>query len=274
MSASSASPELTAPPGLQNDTRTIVAISIVVGLIATLLHEGLGHGGACLLSGGHNLVISSVNENCTVANHWIDAAGTLVNLAAGCLCWFWMRRVRRAPRFRYFLWLLMSFNLLMGAGYFLFSGVGGLGDWAAVIAGQQPAWLWRTLLAVGGGVLYVLVLALVLHELVPFLPAGSFLRPRLHRARQLMLVPYFTYGVLSILGGLLNPVGPILIAESAAAAAFGGNSGLWWGLNYLRSPRFDHSGSKMAPLDRSRGWMIAGAACAIVFIAVLGPGLR
>ncbi|MGH9414183.1 MAG: hypothetical protein ACRD0Y_10655 [Terriglobales bacterium] len=254
------------------DLPTVIAMAVLAGACATLLHEGLGHGGACVLSGGHNLVISTVEESCTLANHWIDAAGTLVNLAAGLIGWWWMHRIRRAARLRYFVWLLTAFNLLTGAGYFLFSGVGGLGDWAAVIAGQHPVWLWRTGLAVGGGVLYAAVLALLLHELIPFLPVDGMARSQ--HARRLMLAPYFTYGVLSVVAGLFNPVGAVLIAESAAAAAFGGVSGLWWGMPYLRFPRYGRAGSKFVLDRRSRGWIIAGAVVAVVFIAVIGPGVR
>lgn len=253
------------------DRWTVIALAVLAGACATLLHEGLGHGGACMLSGGHNLVISSVNENCTATNRWIDAAGTLVNLAAGAVCWEWMRQVGRAVRFRYFLWLLMSFNLLTGAGYFLFSGIGGLGDWAAVVAGLQPAWLWRAGMAVGGGVLYVLVLRVILAELVPFLPSGP---ERMARAWTLMVVPYFTYGILEVVAGLFNPVGPILIAESAAAASFGGVSGLWWGREWLRSARYNQAGGKLAPLGRSRAWILGGAVAAAGFIAIVGPGIR
>src|SRR6185437_3516911 len=253
------------------DGWTLAAIAILAAAITVMLHEGLGHGGACVLSGGHNLVISTVHENCTVSNHWISAAGTVVNLAVGLICWGWASRIPRAPRFRYFVWLLAVFNWLTGAGYFLFSGVGNLGDWAEVLAGHEPAWLWHAGMAAGGAALYVLFVWLLARALRPFLPTGI---ERVACARRLMLVPYFTFGILAVIAGSLNPVGAVLIAESAAAASFGGASGLCWGWQFTRSGYFAEGAAPPLPLIRSRGWIFAGALTAAAFIFLIGPGFR
>ena len=42
--------------------------------------------------------------------------------------------------------LLMTFNLFEAVGYFLFSGIGDIGDWAAIVARWQPVWAWRVAL--------------------------------------------------------------------------------------------------------------------------------
>ena len=55
---------------------------------------------------------------------------------------------------RYFLLITCAFNLFTGTGYFFFSGVTNFGDWAAVISGLYPHWLWRALLVVGGAATY------------------------------------------------------------------------------------------------------------------------
>jgi hypothetical protein len=92
-------------------------------------------------------------------------------------------------------------------GYFLFSGIGNIGDWAEVVAGWQPAWAWRVGLAALGIVTYFfLFVPLSLRELRPFL--GRDAKIRVRRARQLTLVPYLTAGVLACVAGALNPVGP------------------------------------------------------------------
>jgi uncharacterized protein YdhG (YjbR/CyaY superfamily) len=46
-------------PGPRRDLATIIAISIIAFAIANLLHEGVGHSGACALMGGHAKVLSS-----------------------------------------------------------------------------------------------------------------------------------------------------------------------------------------------------------------------
>ncbi|MGH9394690.1 MAG: hypothetical protein ACRD1E_11010 [Terriglobales bacterium] len=255
------------------DLSTLVALALLAAAATTLLHEGVGHGGACLLAGGHNLLISTVSEECSVDNLWIAAAGTLVNLAAGLIAGGWMARVQRAARLRYFLWLLAAFNWLTGAGYWLFSGVANLGDWAQVLAGHQPAWLWHTAMAVGGALVYFGFVWLLARGLRPFLPAGL---DRVAQARRLMLVPYFTYGVLAVAAGALNPLGAVLIVESAAAASFGGASGLCWGWQFVHGGYFARASAGARPLRlaRSRGWIAAAAVATIAFIALVGPGLR
>lgn len=254
------------------DWLTLAAITVVAGALTTLIHEGLGHGGACWLSGGHNLVISTVNEDCSIASPWIDAAGTLANLGAGLIFWLLLRRVKGSPHAYFFLWMAMTFNFLTAAGYWLFSGVSNLGDWAAVIAGLQPKWLWHTYLVVAGIVVYIFFVRLAAWELKPLLPRDGGIR--VGRAQRLMLVPYFTYGVLNCIAGVFNPVGAILILESAAAAAFGGTSGLCWGWQFVRNPHFAQPGPELPPLTRSRAWIVIGALAAVAFIALLGPGWR
>ena len=167
----------------------------------------------------------------------------------------------------------MTFNLFHVGGYFLFSGIGNIGDWAAVVAGWQPAWAWRVGLAALGIVTYFfLFVPLSLRELRPFL--GKDAKIRVRRARQLTVTPYLTAGVLACAAGALNPVGPLLILISAAAASFGGNSGLAWMWNLLDGPRIPSSEFQMPEIERSPGWIIAAVVLAIGFIAGLGPGVK
>jgi hypothetical protein len=171
------------------------------------------------------------------------------------------------------LWLLMTFNLFDAGGYFLFSGIGNFGDWAAVVAGWQPAWAWRVgLIALGTVTYFLLFVPFCLRELRPFLGKDPEIRVR--RARQLTLAPYLSAGILSCIAGALNPVGPLLILISAAAASFGGKSGLAWMWTLLRGPLIPNSELQMPEIERSRGWMVAAVILATVFIAGLGPGVK
>ena len=80
--------------------------------------------------------------------------GTLANLIFGALFWVVARAVRQSASGRYFLWLLMTFNLFEAGGYFLFSGIGDVVDWAAIVARWQPAWAWRVALIAPGTATY------------------------------------------------------------------------------------------------------------------------
>jgi len=254
------------------DIATIVAIAIVAFAIANVLHEGAGHGGTCVLTGGHARVLSTVHFDCDRDNRLVAAGGTLVNFIAGFLCWLTLRAVNPArPRLRYFLWLLMTINLLQACGYFLFSGVGNIGDWAYVVHDLAPAWLWRVGLTIFGALSYTLAVWLALRELRPFL--GERDRRR-GGAKDLTILPYLTGGILYTVAGMFNPVGMVLVGMSAAAASFGGTSGPAWMTQYLRSKFVPKIASPPFTLQRSVGWMVAAIITAAIFIGVLGRGVR
>jgi hypothetical protein len=260
------------PPRLL-DLWTVAAIAISATVITDFIHEGLGHGGFCVATGAQPLVLSTVHFQCSADTRLIAAGGTLANLVFGAVFWAAARAVKRAATWRYFFWLLMTLNLFDAGGYFLFSGIGNFGDWAAVVAGWQPQWAWRVgLVALGTVTYFLLFVPLCLRELRPHI--GKDAEIRVSRARQLTVVPYLTGGVLSCAAGALNPVGPLLILVSAAAASFGGHSGLAWMWTLLQSPRIPSSELQMPEIERSPGWMVAAAVLALVFIAGLGPGVK
>jgi hypothetical protein len=255
------------------DLWTIAAIAVSATVVTDFIHEGLGHGGLCVATRAQPLVLSTVHFECSVDTRLVAAGGTLANLFFGAVFWGAGRAVKRAASWRYFFWLLMTLNLFDAGGYFLFSGIGNFGDWAAVVAGWQPPWAWRVGLVVLGTVTYFLMFVpLCLRELGPFLGKDAEIRVR--RARQLTVVPYLTGGVLSCAAGALNPVGPVLILVSAAAASFGGHSGLAWMWTLLRGPRIPSSELQMPEIELNRAWMVAAAVLATVFIAGLGPGVK
>jgi hypothetical protein len=255
------------------DTATIVAIAIIATAITSLIHEGIGHGGMCVATGAQPLVLSTVHFECSAENRMVAAGGTIANLIFGALFWVAARAVTRAPSWRFFFWLLMTFNLFDAGGYFLFSGVGNFGDWAAVVQGWHPVWIWRVgLIALGVVTYFFLFVPLSLYELRPLLGIDG--ETRVHRARQIMLTSYFTSGILACVAGALNPVGPLLILVSAAAASFGGKSGLAWMWTLLRGPRIPDSNTQLPEIERSWGWIAAAVILALVFVAVLGPGVN
>lgn len=261
----------------ENDRATLAAIGVVAYALANLLHEGVGHGGACLLMGGHPRLLTSLHFDgdesglSSGALRFLAAGGTLTNLAASAVAFLALRLGRRLPpHTRYFLWLLATINLLQGTGYLLFSGVGGIGDWAAVVRGWGPAGLWRVLLAVAGGVAYWFAVRFSLRQLGPFLGPTE----RARRALPLLVVPYIAGALLYCLSGLFNPEGPALILVSGAAASLGGTSGLAWGASLLRGGAIPASPEEPLPLPRHWDWIAVASALAAFFVSILGPGIR
>jgi hypothetical protein len=264
------------PPSLPDsspDLWTIAAIAVSATVITDFIHEGLGHGGMCVATGAQALVLSTVHFECSADTRLVAAGGTLANLIFGAVFWGAARAAKRSAPWRYFFWLLMAFNLFDAGGYFLFSGIGNFGDWAVVVAGWQPAWAWRVgLIALGTVTYFLLFVPLCLRELRPFMGKDAEIRVR--RARLLTVVPYLTSGVLSCAAGALNPVGPLLILVSAAAASFGGHSGMAWMWTLLQGSRIPRSELQMPEIERSRAWIVAAAVLGILFIAGLGPGVK
>jgi hypothetical protein len=256
------------------DVPTMVAASTVAWALADVLHEIVGHGGAAMLLGVPVRAVSTT----TIFAEWdqiesmaevqiIHASATLVNLLTACLALLALRssRVTR-PATRYFLWVfatisfvVVTLNLLVG------------GDWAVVIEGMEPASLWQAGVLCAGifvGVLgYVLPLRLWLPDL------------RQHRRLQLTVtaVPVLVLLAVQTLSVLGSPFGSVpldtgtnaLITSAALAVFFG----LWLALvNLVPVPRSTAPVGSIA-LDRSNGWLAVGLIVAVLFIAVLGPGL-
>lgn len=242
-------------PDKRSDAATVVAIAIVAYAIANVLHEGAGHGGACVAIGGHPLALSSVHFECSDESRIVAAAGTIANYIAAAVSYPLMKRAR-GTNARYFFWLFTTINLLMAAGYFLFSGIGNIGDWAVVFRGTAPMLVWRPVLAIIGGALYYFFARRSAKWL------ADFAEPK-----RLMLTSYFTGGLLYCISGAFNPHGPLLIAISAAAASFGGASGLTWMDSHVPA-----GGTRV--IERSVGWIVTAAIVAAVFIGVLGPSIR
>ncbi len=234
---------------------TVIAIAIVVYAVTNMIHEGLGHGGACLLLGGRAKELSSVHfsyyeGSLTAAQSKIvSAAGCVANALAAIAGLLAFRRSRT-----WAWWLFTAINLMMPAGYLLFSGALKVGDWVNVLRDVRPV-MWRPALAIVGAALYVLAVrfsARLLGE-----PAS-----------RLATISYITGGLLYCLSGLFNPHGPMLIAISAAAASFGGTSGLMWFDEFVKDRPVT------LVVQRSNAWLAAGVITAVVFIAALGPSLR
>ncbi len=258
------------------DLLTVTAIALVAYAASNVAHEAVGHGAACVALGGKPNVLSSVHFDCSeeaisaLARRGVATARTIVNFIAGAigLVAFKATNPVRKPHISYFLWLFTTLNLLMGAGYFLFSGVGNIGDWVDVARGTVSPFIWRPAMAVLGGAVYFL-LARQSGQWLGALVGSDDLSMR--RSRLLSVPGYVAGGLLFCLSGLFNPVGPVLIAISAAAASFGGASGLLWLIQFTRGNK---RSAEPAELGRSYAWIVAGCIVSVIFVGILGPGIH
>lgn len=252
-----------------DDALTVCAISLVAGMLANVLHEGVGHAATALLTGTKSGVLTTVAWSSDFDSRLVAAGGTLANLAAAAAFWIALRSTTRGSvRLRFFLLTSLAFNLFTGTGYFLFSGVTDFGDWAAVLAGLQPHWLWRALLVVMGIASYYGAVLVVGTGLVRYVGVPRNDGRRLWR---LTLIPYFSAVLLSSAAGLLNPMGFQLVWQSALPGTAGADSGLLWLRYYIPRGTVPERGSE--GIDRSYLWIMAAVALSLVFIFVLGRGI-
>jgi hypothetical protein len=216
----------------RDDLWTLAAFGALAYMISNVLHEGLGHGGVAWLSGARQITVTSTYMDAGIDTRWILAAGTLVNLAFGLLGLAALRGMRRSETsqlpqlrplpLRLFVWAFTAFNLLLGMGYFLFSGIGGIGDWAEWMKGLSPMWAWRLGFALLGAASYFASAWVLARELVAIL--GMYEA----RMRRMTWTMYFAGGLTACLAGVWNPMGWKLVLISAAASSLGGASGLMW----------------------------------------------
>jgi hypothetical protein len=264
--------------GLSLDILTIIAIGLVSFIFKNVLHEAVGHGGGCLLVGGVPLTLSTAHFDCGYQSvsgcgvRFVAAAGTLVNFIAAYFFWLAFRSPRvKSPTWRYFFWLAMSGNFFAAAGYPLFSGLIGVGDWVDVVQGFQPAWFWRLLLTLSGLILYVVGVWLSLREIVTLI--GSHPTERLGRAFRLTLVPYLAGSTAASIGALLNPIG-LFVAFTSAAASFGGSSALAWMSQMLKTKWFPEKSESLILIERNWTWIVLASIFLVGHIVVLGPGVQ
>jgi hypothetical protein len=258
-----------APVQANDDALTVCAISLVAAIFADVMHEGLGHAVTALLSGTQSGVLTTVAWSSDFDSRLVAAGGTLANLAAALFFWIALRSARSASvRLRFFLLTSLAFNLFTGTGYFFFSGVTNFGDWAAVIAGLQPYWLWRTILVLAGVASYYGAILVVGTGLVRYVGVP---RNEPRRLRKLTFIPYFSAVLLLSAGGLLNPIGIQLVWQSALPASAGADSGLLWLRYYIPKRTIPERPSD--GIGRSHAWIAAAVALSLVFIFVLGRGI-
>ncbi|HWE48699.1 MAG TPA: hypothetical protein VG273_02865 [Bryobacteraceae bacterium] len=241
---------------------TILSMAVVASATATLLHEGVGHGVTAWLRGDVPTELTSNHLSSLTPDRWVEAGGTLVNLFVGSVSLLASRAAGDRANLRYFLWILAALNLLPGAGYFLFSGIFGFGDWQAVIDGLPNQALLRILMTSFGAVLYVAAVRLLAIGVKPFCPERS----DYNTAGRL---PYYTACLFSCAAGALDPLGVKLFFVSTVPAAFGGSSGLLWADSLLPA------GAKWKlTVTRQPAWWIAAAVIGTLYIVILGRGIQ
>ncbi|MBT2187900.1 hypothetical protein [Sphingobium nicotianae] len=255
------------------DRPTLAGMVLLLAPLLTMAHEIGGHGSACLLTGGTIEAIGAYYVDChsatALAGRIVALAGTVADLMVGAVA-FLLWRWAQSASLRIFLWMVFTCKLLVAAGYPLFSGVTGIGDWGVGMQGGLGPlpypWVWRVALALLGLAAYLGVMRLASRTLDAMI-GGTEASVRLRRLIPMTL--YLGSGAVAIIVGLFNPVGLFILLASAIASTFGGMAGLF-NVAFRQPPS---EPAREVVLARQPVLIGLGVAAVIAFALVLGQTL-
>ena len=262
------------------DLLTVIAISSLAYVVAVGMHEFGGHALACVLLGirlkglGAFYISYDGSHVPELSRRIVAIAGAAMGTITGMASWIVLRYLPlRRSHALYFFWLFGTFTLLISTGA-LISGISGIGDFGATADGAlyriHPEWLWRTVIAVLGFLAYSRVARLSVRRLDGFLGGGA---ERIKHAKFLALTSYFTGGIVSLLIGMLNPRGIVIVLVSAAASSLGGTSALVWMTKWI-NPSQHSPAPKELELRQHWGWISVSLLVTAAYAIVFGPTLH
>lgn len=266
--------------GAKIDLLTVAAIAIFTYLLCSITHEALGHGLAALLLGLHPEHVSSVDLSVSYVGvpDWkrriVNAAGCGAQLVVALLALGLMRLTRKgSATTRYFLWLFSTTNLIIPGGYLMVLTFAGFGDWDSFVQGLSSPLAWRIGLTLLGVLISLLGLYLGARNLEPFAGrATTGPDGRRKRRVKLTFTAYLAGSATLTLSSIFNPVSPLLILISGAAASFGGTAFLMFINSVMRRPLATTPEIPLTP-TRNWFWIGLGIVALIIYFVVLGPGL-
>lgn len=259
--------------GQRIDIVTVIGLGLILMPLLTMWHEIGGHATACVVTGGTLRTIGAFYVDCDSASlltqRIVACAGVFVDTCLAVVAWAVCRRVK-GDLARLVWWLVALTKSFVAAGYFLFSGVSGVGDLGPGVGGgigplAMPA-LWRVAFALFGAIVYwrlVVIGIRTMGEMLGNSPATDGARKRIAH------VYYLTLGAAAVLVGLLNPVGLAITILSAMASSFGGNAG------FISLGFAGGRGEGVPPFVIARNWPLlgAGAVVCLGFALILGPSI-
>lgn len=244
---------MNAPASASQARVVLAAIGAIAFVVACGSHEAIGHGGACLASGGRVLLLTSVFFRCEPSPWFVDAAGPAMNLLVALAAFAVLARRRRASSpWHLLLVFVFAFNGGWAAGYAVYSAASLQGDFAFLVRdGSVPL---RAALAVAGVLAYLTIARAGARRI----PAGT---------------PVPVACIAAIVLGCVAAAG--FAAAPAAAVREGTLEGIGATLGLLLATRraSPRPAAAAPALAGSWRWPLAAALLAVAFVGVLGRGI-
>jgi len=185
----------------KNDPATAAAIGLLAMCLVTVDHEAAGHGGTCLLLGGHILLLTSAVFHCSRPSGWVDAGGPGMNLICGLLAWMVRKFVPpRYPHARFFLSIVTALSWFWEGGYAIHAmhrQDGDLYGFAQYMLGQVTV-TERWIFALLGLLLYAVTVSLTSRALLTIAPSAR-------QARAASRAAWIAAALGATLAGALGP---------------------------------------------------------------------
>ena len=150
------------PVGAKDDVRTLVAAGVAAACLASIAHEAVGHGGACLAIGGKITLLTATRFSCDQGNILVDVVGPLMNLVSAALALALLRTGWGSlPAARLFLIMVGGLNLCWFAGEMVVAPFNDGYDQATIA--RQLGWpqVWKPVSAALGVAVYAATIACV-----------------------------------------------------------------------------------------------------------------
>ncbi|MEA3440664.1 MAG: hypothetical protein U9R58_10310 [Chloroflexota bacterium] len=258
------------------DWLTVVAIAAIAISFTVAFHEGV-HAITCLAVGGNLQEYSALYESCDSLTESqakiVAGSAPTYNLIAGFFLWIILRNSRKqSSEIQFFLWLFMLMNWFYGAGYFIFSGITNVGDWAVVINGWEPSWVWRIIMTIVGTLFFVLFVRLGLQEFGKMI--GGDGNEQIRRGNKLCILSYITSFVVVLMAGFFCPYGLLSLPVTAGLfAVIGALSPLLWMMRWFQTESFVKLVKEPLEIHRKWQWLVASAIVVFTYVFILGRTL-
>lgn len=258
------------------DGATVFAIATVAAIANVVQHEAT-HALACPLVGGEVQAFSALYVGCAApdvaAGKVVAGAAPAVDLVLAAVLWAWLRRggPRSGPA-RFLAYGVMVMSALAGTGYFMVSGIAGIGDVAVVLEGATPAWAWRAGATVLGSALFLGAVWAALRVLGRVLGGVENDAPaRVRDAQRIGFTTYAAAVAATLAAAAISPLGLGSLPSVAglAAVVFGYSPLLWMGA-WFSVDGFPKPVAPALAIERDGRWWAAAIVALVLFVGVLG----
>jgi hypothetical protein len=252
---------------IKEDVRTAAAAGVTAACLASIAHEAVGHGGACLAIGGKVTLLTATRFACDGGNIIVDAAGPLMNLVSAALAMALLRTCPGASAaLRLFLIMVAALNLCWFAGEMV-AAIFNEGYDQATIARQLAGRLRGNPSAALGVAVYaatIVYLAVQWRQQVVMGDVPEQLRMRFGVAYGAATVSFLLAGASWAGNPLAGALEAFLTIGVAAAP-------LWLSLRIRAHPGSPPGSHR--PLDHSRRWLLVAAILFAGFLLTQGHGI-